>query len=355
MINEAALAQFGYNRGELSGRSIECLLPARHREQFLLHGNIADMETAGMSGTGQPFCGLRKNGSEFPMEASVSTFSTEDGPAFVAFTSDITVRAAAANALVRLKDELAKKVEARTQALRVALEHEAGLSELKSRFVSTASHEFRTPLSAILSSANLVSSYSSPDNVLLREKHIARIVSSVTTLTGILEDFLSVGRIEEGAVRLQSETISIRSWMNEVLEELEPALKSGQHLSYAHTGCDTAVLDPSALKHIVQNLVSNAVKFSTEGSPIVLETNCDAACFTLTVVDVGIGIPVEDQQHLSRRFFRAANAANIQGTGLGLHIVYKYAELMNGTVSFTSNVDEGTTFAVSLSLQKPGS
>ena len=173
-----------------------------------------------------------------------------------------------------------------------------------------------------------------------------RIVSAVNMLTDILNDFLSVGKIEEGKIQVRPAEFNIRKLVNDVIQEMQSIAKPQQELVYEHIGDEHLVLDPSLLKHIVMNLVSNAIKFSPERKSIQINTLVDKDFCRLIVSDSGIGISIEDQQHLMERFFRGANATNIQGTGLGLHIVAKYAELMNGKVECFSELESGTRFVV---------
>ncbi len=239
--------------------------------------------------------------------------------------------------------DVSKRKKAETD-LRIALEKEKELSELKSRFVSMASHEFRTPLSTVLSSAYLVSQYKEKEDHPKREKHVQRIVSSVNMLTDILNDFLSVGKIEEGKIQVRTTTFDIRQHLEQIISELAGLFKKGQHIHYRHTGQSLVALDSSLMKHIVMNLLSNAIKFSPESARIELQSRLDHRSLALTITDKGIGISEGDQQHLFQRFFRGTNATNIQGTGLGLHIVSKYTELMNGTITCKSLLEQGTTF-----------
>ncbi len=242
--------------------------------------------------------------------------------------------------------DISEKKKAETE-LRSALEKEKELNELKSRFVSMASHEFRTPLSAILSSAYLLSQYASPDDPPQKKKHIQRIVSSVTSLTEILNDFLSVGKIEEGKLAPRFAEYDIQKQMMDVIQDVQHMLKNGQHVDYTHVGADAMVyLDPSTMKHIVTNLLSNAIKFSGENTTIELVTENNGNNFILSVKDYGIGIPKEEQEHLFKRFFRSSNVTNIQGTGLGLHIVAKYSELLNGAIECESDLGKGTKFTI---------
>jgi len=230
--------------------------------------------------------------------------------------------------------------------LRTALEKEKELNELKSRFVSMASHEFRTPLSAVLSSAYLLSKYTSAEEQTQRDKHIQRIVSSVSSLTEILNDFLSVGKIEEGDIQAHNTEYDIQKQMAEIMHDTQHLLKKSQQIVYSHSGGNMVYSDPSMMRHIVTNLLSNAIKFSPDDMQIELNTENNEEHFVLSVKDRGLGIPKDDQVNLFKRFFRSSNVTNIQGTGLGLHIVNKYSELLNGTIECISEEGKGTQFII---------
>ncbi|MEP6794134.1 MAG: HAMP domain-containing sensor histidine kinase, partial [Saprospiraceae bacterium] len=278
----------------------------------------------------------------------------------IASLSNISVRKQAIADITKLNDELETTVEKRTEELTAAmhlLEHskaevskalvvEKELGELKSRFVTMASHEFRTPLSTVLSSAYLIQKYVNTEDQSKREKHLDRIVSSVTMLTGILNEFLSMGKIEEGKIQMRLVAFNVEECIMPILSEIENNLKNQQKLVYKHRGDEMVVLDLSLFKHIIFNLLSNASKFSPEVSTIEMETVLEDHVLSLMVRDHGIGISKEDQKHLMERFFRGSNVANIRGTGLGLHIVSKYAELMNGEVKCQSELGKGTEFTI---------
>ncbi len=278
----------------------------------------------------------KKNGTVFPVSLTVTAIYDKNSvvTGYMGVAIDISER---------------KKAEA---DLWESLKKEKELGELKSRFVSMASHEFRTPLSTVLSSAYLVEKYITADDQPKREKHIQRIISSVNTLTDILNDFLSVGKIEEGKIQVRLNTFNIQKQVDVVIQEMQANARRDQKILYQHTGEVAVHLDPSLLKHIVMNLVTNAIKFSSEGAVINVETIVSESVIELSVQDHGIGISLEDQEHLMERFYRGANATNIQGTGLGLHIVAKYAELMNGEVSYKSELEKGTTFTVTFQSSK---
>lgn len=352
-INSFGLQQFGYSLDELVGKKIEVLIPKRFREQHVKHReNYRDQNAHSRPmGIGMDLYAVKKDGAEFPVEVSISPYITKEGQNAIVFISDITIRKESEVALLKLNAELEQKVNERTQSLSEALEKEKELNELKSRFVSMASHEFRTPLSTVLSSAYLVSKYVSSDDQSKRDKHIQRIVSSVNMLNDILNDFLSVGRIEEGRIQVRFSEFNITNFIAELSSELQPIFKKGQHINYRHSGFEDVYLDPALLKHIVMNLLSNAIKFSPENKPIEIRTvNEDRGHLVLSVRDSGIGISIEDQAHLFERFFRGSNVTNIQGTGLGLHIVAKYAELMNGHIQAKSELDNGTEFIITFNL-----
>lgn len=166
-------------------------------------------------------------------------------------------------------------------------------------------------------------------------------------LTDILNDFLNVGKIEEGKIEVRYSEFNIMQAIQGFIEEIKNTLKKGQEIFYRHEGEQLVKLDASMMRHIMLNLISNASKFSGESKPIEITSENRQNQIILSVKDYGIGISKEDQRHLMERFFRGANAGNIQGTGLGLHIVSKYAELMNGTLECKSELEKGTEFVIS--------
>lgn len=227
-----------------------------------------------------------------------------------------------------------------------ALEKEKTLNELKSKFVSIASHEFRTPLSTILSSVTLISKYQNPEDADKRDKHIERIKNSVKNLTEILNDFLSLEKLEAGKIEAHPGNFDLVQFSEELREELQALSKKGQKIQYKHEGTGReAYLDKQLLRHICMNLLNNAIKYSPEDSTIDFMTRVNGN-IEVIVRDRGMGIPAEDQEHLFERFFRAANVTAIQGTGLGLNIVRRYVQILNGNINFESRVNEGSTFTI---------
>lgn len=377
-FNRQAELQFGYTKNELVGKKIEILIPRKYKEKHVGDRNrfYHDPHPRTM-GAGRDLHGLKKDGTEFPVEVSLSNYNFEGEIYVIAFVIDITIRKMNETlvyeqkaelehitAMIKqLNAELEQKVENRTKMLREtlaelekskeevseALEKEKELGDLKSRFVTMASHEFRTPLSTILSSAFLLSKHNTSPDPAKREKHIERIKNAVNDMKSILEDFLSLGKLEEGSVRSKIELLPFDdcvSIVENTLHSLEQIVRTGQKISFVHRGDGQTCIDPALLRNILTNLVSNAIKFSPENAVIYVELNKGDTELLLSVKDEGIGISAEDQEHLFERFFRAKNAANIQGTGLGLHIVAKYVELMNGRIDMQSELDKGTSFYI---------
>jgi len=232
--------------------------------------------------------------------------------------------------------------------LKIALEKERELNELKSRFVSMASHEFRTPLSTILSSANLIGRYEKTEQHDKREKHVKRIESSVRNLTMILNDFLSLEKLESGIVSLNPVELEVDMFMEQIIDEVSLMAKGDQKIIHTHNGNNIIFTDKHLLKNILINLLSNGIKYSKEDQPVRIQTEEQDGAIKIQVKDDGIGIPVADQKNMFTRFFRANNVTNIQGTGLGLTIVKRYLDLMNGKIWFESEEGKGTTFFVEI-------
>ncbi len=372
LANDYLVREFGYdNADELIGKKMEILIPSRYRNQhvrdrdhFIEHPSTRPM------GIGRDLYGITKDGKEIPVEISLSNYKDDEGTFSIAFISDITLRIEAQNILQQqrlqlaamnkemevLNEELEKKVEARTATLQETLEKleaskdefskalskEKDLGDLKSAFVSMASHEFRTPLSTILSSASLLAKYKLTDEQDKRDKHVQRIKSSVFNLNNILNEFLSLGKIEDGKITTHETVFDLKDLVTQQINEMAEIFKPGQEVKYTHAGIPDVLLDEVLFKNILINLLSNAAKFSAENKPIFVVTEVKNHQLKFSVKDQGMGISKKDQEHLFEIFYRATNATNIPGTGLGLHIVAKYVEMMKGKIEIKSVLDKGT-------------
>jgi len=318
----------GYTTDEVIGKHISMFYPPeavtkgepeRNLQLAAEHGSL---ETEGWR--------VRKDGSMFWADVLITATYDDSGEVkgFIKVTRDFTWH---------------KKAEEKSYQ---ALEKEKELNKMKSNFVSMASHEFRTPLSTILSSVSLLEFYKTTETQDKRDKHIHRIKSAVNELVATLEEFLSLEKIEEGKVSVKNETFNIRQLAENIRLKFNSELKTGQTIKYCHMGSDNVCLDGGFLNHILTNLLSNAIKYSPENSSILFDTSVENNTITLRVKDNGIGISPEDQKHLFERFFRASNTGAIKGTGLGLHIVKRYVELLGGTINVKSIINQGTEFTV---------
>ncbi|MCC6372322.1 MAG: PAS domain S-box protein [Bacteroidia bacterium] len=359
--NPSASRLFGYENDELINKRIEELVPTRYQHSHhKSRENYNQSPHARSMGKNMDLFAKRKDNSEFPVEISLSYYKKDEDTFVIAFVIDITERKKHEESVKKLNLDLEKKVDQRTKVLHEALielenskdqlskalEKEKEINDMKSRFVTMASHEFRTPLSTILSSISLVNKYSEGDEKI--GKHVQRIKSAVTNMTLILNDFLSAEKLEEGKVFLHNDESDLQHLSEEVLSEITGILKPGQKVNHVHNGLLVAFFDTQMVRNILLNLLSNAIKFSPENKSILLKTSVTPSEIGIVVTDQGIGIPVEEQQHMFERFFRAKNVTNIQGTGLGLNIVSKYLESMQGKISFESELNVGTTFTISI-------
>lgn len=273
-----------------------------------------------------------KSGKELIFDVSLATLHNGSGEkiGYVGLHRNITAH---------------KQAEA---ALSDALAREFQLRDMKSRFVVMASHQFRTPFSTILSSSNLIEKYTAAEQQPNRIKHINRIKEAIHHMDAILEDFLSLSRLEEGKVSVMAVSFEVRALVMAIIAELDFIRKQNQEIHYTHEGEDRVVTDKRLVRHIIVNLVSNAIKFSEEKQTIRIRSRAQHQKLCVEVADEGIGISKEDQKHLFESFFRGKNAQCIEGTGLGLHIAKRYAHMLQGDIQVKSVLGKGTTASLTL-------
>lgn len=468
-INKTTEDVFGYAEEELIGQSIEMLIPKHYRPLHIdSRSTVITKAQTRTAGIDKDLYALNKNGKEFPVEVSLSSYNNGQETLVMAFIDNIATRKAAQEKLINDKIELERRVEERTyellksqqlhetiarnypngaimvldenlnyvfvegkelykkgiigqdligtsflrrmdpearteihksltnvlkgkntsfeskskgkvhllnavgiendnneikQILVVSqnitklkkaeedilksLKNEQHLNVLKSRFVSMASHEFRTPLTSVLNSTNLLSKYMDiPNSSENQKKHVKRIKLSLNNLTNILDDFLSLDQLEQGEVTVRLQQMSITDFFRDMVDSFVGVVLKSSWINYTHKGEEEVTTDKHILKNILNNLLSNAVKYSPEESEIVLKSRVENGILVIIVKDNGIGIPKAEQKNIFDRFFRAENASNIQGTGLGLNIVKNYLDLLKGEISFVSEFNKGTTFTV---------
>lgn len=321
--NEAYSKLVEYSKEELVGASavgLNILNGESHRlKDMPANGTVKDAETW-----------LKPKHSE-PIWASVSVqvIEVENQPCLLNAISDLTAHKHA-------EDEIRKALEAQTE-----------LNKMKADFVTMASHEFRTPLTTIQSSSFILAKYASDEFKDKVGRQLTRIKTAIHSMTSMLDEFLSLSKIEEGEIELQPNVLNVKEYLSDACMNLKTFAKPGQEIIYHHDGKDFVYIDKSVLGNIVENLITNAIKYSPENSAIHVSCHVNKRIH-LSVKDNGIGIPVDDQKHLFERFYRASNAGNVQGTGLGLHILKRYVELAKGAIEVTSEVGKGTEFKITL-------
>ncbi len=470
-LNKPGTEMFGYQDKELIGQSIEVLVPMKSRASHKKYRKDYNHHpTTRSMGANLKLDGVRKDGSEFPVQVSLNPFVGNSGAHYiVALVSDVTERRENEIKLSKLRASLEQKVKERTQELRESerlyksiarnfpsgiisifdrsykylfaegqglyeldletsdligidylkridvsarekvkkeldqvfdgeprnfevvvgertysinavplpnkenridkilvveknitsqkevakkledtLNKERELTEMKSRFVSMASHEFRTPLSTINSSASLIKKHHERKSYESITKHADRIKNAVNNLTSILNDFLSFEKLEADKVGVSFKEYDIPSVLLETFDEMDDIKKPNQKLLYKGPEKLTLKTDGLLLKNILLNMLSNAIKYSYDEGEIIVSLVNQSKGIQISIQDFGMGIPEKDQKNLFTRFFRAGNVTNVEGTGLGLNIVLRYLNLLDGEISFESVEGQGTTFLITL-------
>lgn len=380
--NLAAEEMFGYEQGELLSQHLDRLVPKdyhhvhhKHVDQFIDNSEKRQM------GHGRDLYGVRKDGSLFPVEAGLNPFEIEGEKYVMSLIIDITIRKETQRQIRELNTELEEKIELRTRELsesvedlknlnvelgeeinrrkeaeekiKDALQKEKELNELKTKFLSLVSHEFKTPLSGILTSATLAEKYTKEEQQPKREKHLLTIRNKVHYLNNILNDFLSIERLDSGRGQYKFSKFRLKRLINEVIYNANITLKDGQEISYPKDIEDVELcMDEKILELILSNLLGNAIKYSPENTSIQFMVDFHDDLIVFKIKDQGRGIPKKDQKHIFERYFRAENALLDQGTGIGLNIAKTHLENLGGTIQFESEENKGTTFTIEVPMDK---
>tara|TARA_R110001592_G_scaffold235688_1_gene493767 strand:+ start:1493 stop:3004 length:1512 start_codon:yes stop_codon:yes gene_type:complete len=341
-VNKEAQRNIGYTMEELLKMTPAHIKPELSKLKFreliqpLLNGDIEKLKFETVHG--------RKDGSSYPVEVHLQLSAMGENRAFVAMILDITERK-------NYTKKLEKTVDERTQQLTEALAVEKELNELKTRFLSLVSHEFKTPLSSILTSITLLGKYTQTEQQEKRDKHVNTIKKKVKYLDTILTDFLSVERLDSGKINYSIETFPLSKIVNEVIYDANMLLKAGQKINYPENIDDITIeFDEKTLELVLSNLVRNAIKYSPEDSIIDVQVAIEDNKLLLKIIDKGIGIPEEEQKHIFNRYFRAENALLTQGTGIGLNIAKQHLENLGASLEFSSEENKGSIFTVNIPL-----
>ncbi len=377
-VNSSIEKMFGYQKGELVHEKLNILIPKNYHAGHGSHfkGFLNKKEKRQM-GKGRDLYGARKNSDIFPLEAGLNPFEIYGKTFVMALIIDISVRKEQEEEIYKLNVELEKKVEERTKELsktvyelktvnlqldgenqkrieaenkiKDALKREIELNELKTKFLSLVSHEFKTPLSGILTSTILLGKYKLAEQQEKRDKHLDTITNKVHYLNNILNDFLSVEKLETGKINYKFHPFKLSKVVNEVIYNANMLLKEGQKINYPENIDEISLTqDEKIIELSLSNLVSNAIKYSPENAVIDIDVKQDKLHTTFNIKDSGIGIPELDQKNIFNRYFRAENALLTQGTGIGLNIIKSHLKNIGGTITFESTENIGSTFIMNI-------
>ncbi len=380
VVNASAETIFGYEKGTLINEKLDILIPKRYRPNHGSHfNNFIEKSSHRTMAQGRDLYGVTKGGKDFPIELGLSPFNINGKTYVMALVSDISIRKKAEKEIETLNFQLEKKIVDRTQELnikieqlkelnlnfkkeikkrfkaenkiKIALKKEKELNELKTKFLSMVSHEFKTPLSGILTSTILLEKYKLSEQQNKRDKHLKTITNKVHYLNNILNDFLSIERLESGKVNYMFTTFNLSKVINEVVYNANMLLKSGQRINLPQDIDEyTLHQDEKILELSLSNLIHNAIKYSSENTQINLEVIQNGKNIIFKIIDQGIGIPKKDQKYIFNRYFRAENVLNNQGTGIGLNIVKGHLENLGGSIRFTSKENKGSIFIIELPI-----
>jgi len=380
--NTSAEKMFGYEKGELTNQSLNMLVPIRyqttHKNQFYYFtSNVVNRKNT----RGLYLFGLTKNNHEFPVEIALNPFNIYEKKYVIALILDMTIKRETEKKIDSLKVVLEEKVKTGTaelqntikqlkevnhnykielkrrleieNKLKDSLKKERELNELKSKFLSLVSHEFKTPLSGILTSAILLEKYQLTEEQEKRNKHLKTITDKVQYLNNILNDFITLERLDSSNQNYKFKTFNLSKVINEVVYNANMLLKSGQHINISQNIEDYVLhQDEKILELTLNNIIYNAIKYSPENTDIDIEISRKENKLVIKVTDSGIGIPAKDQKFIFNRYFRAENVLNIQGTGIGLNIAKAHLKNLGGAIHFTSTENKGSSFFIELPIKK---
>ncbi len=371
--NRSAKVMFGYTDETLVGQHLNILIPSNYLPSHSNHVNLFLKKSESRSmGHSRDLFGKRKDNSQFPLEAGLNPFEIFGKKYVMALVIDITIRKSHESQIndlnlkledkiaertielnktvLELKSEIFKRKEAEKK-IKKSLKKERELNDLKTKFVSLVSHEFKTPLSGILTSASLIGKYEHKEDQPKRKKHINTIQNKVKYLNNILTDFLSIEKLESGKSNYNINQFPLKRLIKEVLYDTNMLLKNGQKIVSPREFNGIIIQsDEKILELIIFNVLNNAIKYSSENSTITLRIDEFEDSIVVSIHDTGIGIPKDEQKFIFNRYFRAANALLDQGTGIGLNIVKTHLENLGGTISFKSEENIGSTFTLEIPL-----
>lgn len=370
-VNSHLLSIFGYEREEIEGNNFDVLIPDLKREahQGYFRNFLKDHSKRRMA-SGRTLYGRHKKGFRIPLEVGLTPIETGDSLFIVALILDVTHKYEREKSIQKLNKELEDMVRERTVQLnktvdhltrecekrelaenkvREALKREKELNAIKTSFMQMVSHEFKTPLSGILTSAMLIEKYRGTEQQDKRIKHLESIKRKVQHLDALLNDFLAVERLGAGRESYRFTQFWLHDLLKEVTGDSEQLLGDEQSINTEHPEEPVRMYqDRVVLNLILSNVLNNAIKYSAENGDVrvIAERLPEQGLLKIRVIDKGVGIPEEEQQYIFSRYFRASNAKNIQGTGIGLNMAKKHLQNLGGHIFFSSKEEEGSVFTI---------
>ncbi|CAL2085171.1 PAS domain-containing sensor histidine kinase [Tenacibaculum sp. 190524A05c] len=378
VVNSSALQTFGYKEEEILNQHLEILIPQKYKGNHGAHfKSFMGSREKRQMGRGRDLYAVHKEGNIFPIEVGLNPLEIQGQKYIMALVIDISLRKHQELEILELNTKLENKVKERTRNLKttvdelekinkeldeenkkrieaeqkakVALKKERELNELKTKFLSLVSHEFKTPLSGILTSSMLLAKYKLTEQQEKREKHLSIINNKVHYLNNILNDFLSIEKLEKGEVNYNLSSFSLQNVISETISNLDLLLKRGQEIIVKSDIIEDEIYqDIKIIELTISNLLSNAIKYSPEDTKITIATSQENRNTLIKVIDEGFGIPEKDQKNIFQRYFRAENVLLNEGTGIGLNIVKSHLENLGGTITFVSEEHKGSTFTIQI-------
>jgi PAS domain S-box-containing protein len=350
LVNNPLLKIFGLKKEELLDRSIDDLL----KNKLIINSFIENPQKIDFQSATEVI-GVYKGGREIFLEMNFGRMIYEGEIYYKAFVSNISKRkqkeVEISDLNIHLEEEVRiqnKELEKAVEKLKISLSKEKELNNLKTKFIELASHEFKTPLSAILTSTELMAKYAELNNFEKQQEHLEKVKLMVNHLNRILDDLLTLENIENGFIISKFKYLNINDLVQGIIQNLKYLLNKNQTLLFENN-CDQIIYhEPKIISIILTNLLSNAIKYSAENGRITVKINCDKFNIYFSIEDNGIGIPKNEKKLIFNRFFRAKNALYLPGTGIGLNIVKGYIKSLKGSISFESKEHKGTIFKVQL-------
>jgi hypothetical protein len=350
LANNPSCKIFGYKKGELAGKNIDELF----KYTLLFNDFIKNPKSKKFKSTIE-ITGKSKKEKSIFLELSFGILNFEGETYYKILLNDINIRKEKEQQIKHLNAHLEGELEMRNKELeklivqlQKSLNKEIELNNLKLSFITLASHEFKTPLSGILSSTELMDKYADLGNVKKRKEHLKKVNSMVNHLNAILDDFLTLDNIEKGIIKPSYNFFKISYLKSQILKKTTPFLRNNQVLKVEMLNDDNIYHDIKIITIILSNLLYNSIKYSGENGIVKVTLSSSNSHIIFTVEDDGIGIPKDEQSLIFNRFFRAKNVLYYPGTGNGLNIVKGYVSNLNGKISFKSTENQGTIFNVKL-------